>query len=56
MVPWLEYTTLFLWLSGINCEVALLINFGRRRLEWKRLFPPKKIREHRRKKWGKELA
>jgi len=37
-------------------NVALLINFGRRRLEWKRLFPPKKISEHRRKKWGKRLA
>ena len=44
------------YFAGTNCDVALLINFGRRRLEWKRLFPPKKIREHRRKKWGKQLA
>lgn len=44
------------YFAGINSEVALLINFGRRRLEWKRLFPPKKIREHRRKKWGKKLT
>ncbi len=36
-----------------DCEIALLINFGRPRLEWKRLFPPKHIREHRRRKWGK---
>jgi len=38
-----------------NCEVALLINFGRPRLEWKRLFPPRHIREHRRRKWGSQL-
>jgi len=44
------------YFAGTDCEVALLINFGRRRLEWKRLFPPKKIHEHRRKKWGKELT
>lgn len=44
------------YFAGIDSEVALLINFGRRRLEWKRLFPPKKIREHRRKKWGKKLT
>ncbi len=30
--------------------VALLINFGRKRLEWKRIFPPKKIIEHRESK------
>jgi GxxExxY protein len=35
-----------------HCAVALLINFGRPRLEWKRLFPPKHIQEHRRQKWG----
>lgn len=35
-----------------QCTVALLINFGRPRLEWKRLFPPKHIQEHRRRKWG----
>ncbi len=44
------------YFAGTNCEVALLINFSRRCLEWKRLFPPIKIREHRRKKWGKQLA
>ena len=36
-----------------DCEVALLINFGRPRLEWKRLFPPKHIAQHRRRQWGK---
>jgi GxxExxY protein len=44
------------YFAGTDCEVALLINFGRPRLEWKRLFPPKKIRDHRRRKWGKPLA
>lgn len=41
------------YFAGTNCQIALLINFGRPRLEWKRLFPPKKIADHRRKKWGK---
>ncbi len=36
-----------------ECEVALLINFGRPRLEWKRLFPPKHIQEQRRQNWGR---
>jgi len=35
-----------------TCNVGLLVNFGRPRLEWKRVFPPKKIAEFRRKKWG----
>jgi GxxExxY protein len=42
------------YFAGSDCEVALLVNFGRPRLEWKRLFPPKKILEHRRKKWGRQ--
>jgi GxxExxY protein len=29
--------------TAAACKVALLVNFGRQRLEWKRLFPPKKI-------------
>ena len=37
-----------------TCNVGLLVNFGRPRLEWNRVFPPKKLAEHRsRKKWGK---
>jgi len=40
------------YFAGPECQVALLFNFGRPRLEFKRLFPPKKIKEHRRKKWG----
>ncbi|NJM40921.1 MAG: GxxExxY protein [Anaerolineae bacterium] len=35
------------------CAVALLINFGRNRLEHKRLLPPVKVNEHLRKRWGK---
>ncbi len=35
------------YFAASDHEVALLINFGRMRLEWKRLFPPEKIREHR---------
>ena len=40
-----------------TCKVRLLANFGRPRLEWKRMFPPEKIAEHRaRKQWGKQVA
>lgn len=39
-----------------TCNVALLVNFGRPRLEWKREFPPKKLADHRRKKWGKVVG
>ncbi len=44
------------YFAGSNCDVALLANFGRQRLEWKRMFPPKKILEHRRKNWGKVIG
>ena len=44
------------YFAGTDCDVALLINFGRPRLEWRRLFPPTAIREHRRKEWGKQLT
>ena len=33
-----------------GCNVQLLFNFGRPRLEWQRLFPPKDIAEHRRRR------
>jgi GxxExxY protein len=42
------------YFAASDCEVILLFNFGRRRLEWKRLFPPKNIVEHRLKKRGEE--
>ncbi len=38
-----------------TCNVALLVNFGRPRLEWKRLFPPRKLAEHPRKHWGQRI-
>ncbi len=43
------------YFAGSTCQVGLLVNFGRPRLEWKRRFPPKKVLDHRRKKWGKKL-
>lgn len=36
-----------------DCKVILLFNFGRPRLEWQRLFPPKQILAQRRKRWRK---
>jgi len=38
------------YFAGSDCNVLLLFNFGRRRLEWQRLFPPKDILEHRAKR------
>jgi GxxExxY protein len=35
-----------------TCTVALLVNFGRPRLQYERKFPPEKLGEHRRKRWG----
>jgi GxxExxY protein len=39
--------------ASAECKVILLFNFGRPRLEWKRLFPPKHILAHRRKRWAR---
>ena len=39
------------YFAASECAVLLLFNFGRPRLEWKRLFPPKQISAHRRKRW-----
>jgi len=36
-----------------DCTVALFFNFGRPRLEYHRLFPPKKVKAFQRQKWGK---
>jgi len=36
-----------------HCPVALLINFGRPRLEYRRIMPPEKVKAFRRQKWGK---
>jgi GxxExxY protein len=34
-------------------HVALLIDFGRPRLEFRQVFPPKQVNKHRRQRWGK---
>ncbi len=47
------------YLAASDCDVLLLFNFGRRRLEWKRIFPPKHIKEHRTRKcqrMGKRIS
>jgi GxxExxY protein len=36
------------YFAASTCEVALLINFGRPRLEYKRIFPPKHVQTRRR--------
>ena len=36
-----------------ECRVGLFINLGRPRLEYHRLFPPKKVTAYQRHKWGK---
>ncbi len=38
------------YFAASDCSVCLLFNFGRRRLEWKRLFPPQTILEHRQRR------
>ena len=35
------------YLAITGCPIALLINFGTRSLQWRRIFPPKTISEHR---------
>lgn len=35
------------YLAVTGCPVGLLINFGARSLQWRRIFPPKDVAEHR---------
>lgn len=35
------------YLAVSGCEVGLLINFGQRSLQWKRILPPERIQEHK---------
>jgi GxxExxY protein len=35
-----------------ECPVALYLNFGRPRLEYRRLFPPTTVQAYRQKRWG----
>src|SRR3990172_2959873 len=45
-----DIAQVFDYFAASDHKVALLINFGRPRLEWKRLFPPKNIQARR--QWG----
>lgn len=38
-----------------TCSVGLLVNFGRPRLQYERKFPPKKLNQFRRKRWGSSV-
>lgn len=38
------------YFAASEFSVALLINFGRTRLDWQRLFPPKHIQAQRRRR------
>lgn len=35
------------YLAVSGCEVGLLINFGQRSLQWKRVLPPKRVQDHK---------
>ena len=35
------------YMAVTGCPVGLLLNFGARSLQWRRIFPPKNITEHR---------
>jgi GxxExxY protein len=47
-----EIAQVFDYFAASDCPVALLINFGRLRLEYKRLFPPTHIQSRRQLKKG----
>ena len=47
-----EIAQVFDYFAASEHRVALLISFGRPRLEWKRLFLPTHIQAHSRRKWG----
>lgn len=44
------------YFAASDCRVILLFNFGRPRLEWKRLFPPQHILAHRRQRWARQSS
>jgi GxxExxY protein len=46
-----EFAQCLDYFAASDANVILLFNFGQRRLEWKRLFPPKHILDHRRRRW-----
>jgi len=41
------------YLAATGYPVALLLNFGRERLEYRRILPPRKIADRRRRRWSK---
>ncbi len=41
------------YLAATGYRVALLINFGRTRLEFRRILPPRKLAERRHREWSK---
>lgn len=43
------------YLVATRYPVALLLNFGRLRLEFRRLFPPREVSQHRRRTWTKPV-
>ena len=43
------------YFAASDYDVALLINFGRARLEWQRLFPPKRIQAQRTNHSGQRI-
>jgi len=49
--PWLltddEVGQVITYLTGTELNVGLVLNFGRKSLEFKRIFPPKKVEEFR---------
>ena len=44
------------YFAASDCSVLLLFNFGKPRLEWKRLFPPAQVLEHRRRRWARRSS
>ena len=44
------------YLAATGYPVALPLNFGRPRLEFKRILPPRQVADHRRRQWTKPAS